>query len=78
MSKKSLYAVTLERLPTVPLDESFFLQGVTANQAHFIRKAGYALGIRLQIVQTEKDEIYLLPGVRIWNRGDLKDKKVEK
>lgn len=55
------------------VDASFFIQDAQARDFDYLRKPVQALGGNIEIHQVLCDEIYQLPGVRVWRRIGLID-----
>ena len=46
--------------------QSFFVQGITPADLDFLRKPFARAGVGVVIRRVERDEIYAVPGVRVW------------
>ena len=57
-------------LRNLAVGDSFFMARATLNDVAGLVRFGDRLGIKLKAFEVDDDEIYLLPGVRIWRVGD--------
>jgi hypothetical protein len=55
------------------IDASVFVAGATSEELDFLRKPVKAAGAVIEIMQVERDEIYGVPGVRLFRREGTVD-----
>jgi len=58
--------VLVDKIAAMVIGKSFFIPGVTREDVEFIRRPVVRMGCGIRIAQVEEDEIYCVPGVRIW------------
>ncbi|WOK01491.1 hypothetical protein [Pseudomonas phage UF_RH7] len=50
--------------------ESFFIEGVAPKELQFLRPLAASANIKISILAVEEDEIYGLPGTRVYRNAD--------
>lgn len=55
-----------EALLAVPVGCSFFLSGFTKADVQRVRNVALSLKMRVSVRRLSHDEIYMVPGVRVW------------
>lgn len=70
--KPSLNARYGAQLRSMDIGDSFFIQGRSASDTELVTiiKMAFKLGVYLEAVSTDEDEVYLEPGVRVWRVAD--------
>jgi hypothetical protein len=58
----------VEAILALKIDASCFVEGATSAQLEFLRKPVADAGAKIEIIQVTSDEIYGVPGVRIFRR----------
>lgn len=58
--------VLVQKFAKMVIGHSFFIAGVARQDVEFIRRPALRMGCGIRIAEVEEDEIYLVPGVRIW------------
>lgn len=71
--KSEVLKAHVQNFLDMPLNWSFFVEGATRRDLEFLRKPVMALGANIEIRYTPKDEIYGVPGTRVWRRHGLID-----
>lgn len=56
----------IDQLCAMRVGQSCFFQGLTRADLEFLRRPALAAGINLTIREVTRDEIHLVPGVRVW------------
>lgn len=64
------FAPLAPQLRALAVGDSFFMARATLTDVAGIQRFGERLGLKLKAFEVDDDEIYLLPGVRIWRVGD--------
>lgn len=61
-----LDATLIEKFARMRIGQSFFIADASRQDVEFLRRPVLRLGVGIRIVQVRSDEIYCMPGVRIW------------
>lgn len=64
------FAVLGPQLRNLAVGDSFFMGRATLNDVAGLLRFAERLGIKLKAFEVDDDEVYLLPGVRIWRVSD--------
>lgn len=63
----------IDQLKRMRIGHSFFIEGAARAEFEFLRKPALNQGIGIAIKQVSLDEIYQMPGVRIWRKEGTYD-----
>ncbi len=58
----------IEKLAALRINESFFIPSTTRKECEFIRQPAKRKGIKLRLEEVKCDQIYQMPGVRIFRK----------
>lgn len=66
--------VLIKKFERMRIGQSFFVEGVKRTDMEFLRRPAQRLGLGIRIMHVESDEIYCVPGVRVWREeGEYDD-----
>lgn len=63
---KQQIKVLIDKFVRMKPGQSFFIPDVTRLDVEFLRRPVQRIGCGIKVAEVQQDEIYLMPGVRIW------------
>jgi hypothetical protein len=58
----------IDRIEAMRIGHSFFIEGVQSSDLQFLRRPARIRGVGIAIKHVAVDEIYQVPGVRVWRQ----------
>lgn len=62
----TLHTLYHDKLKALAVGDSFFVEGKTRADLQPVLRYAKRIGVKLSALDTDEDEVYMVPGVRVW------------